>query len=140
MHVMLAPEVLCRLLAGDPQLSRDAREYIGKARMVSVPACAFSILVDWQASGRITGEPLEILELLESQGVLIVPLTTAVFRQLYAFGWAGAAAPDTPPLAERLLLAQAATASATLLTENLALSQFAPGHSLWMPANPHGKT
>lgn len=132
MHLMLGPDILCRLLIDDPALNEQAKKYIDRAQMLSVPAATFTVLMKWRELGKLEGDPLDILSLLEEQAVPIVPLTGEAYRTLVSLGWSELDSSKTS-LEERLMLAQAVTANALFLTENQPLSQLAPGNALWMP-------
>lgn len=134
MHLMLAPEVLCRLLSGDPALSAEAKRMLRLARMLSVPAASLSVLAAWGEDGTLEGDLLDVITLLEHQGVTVVPLNANAFRVL---GQRELLTPQAMgiPLQDRLVLAQAIASSAMLLTENQPLFHLAPGNALWLPAN-----
>lgn len=137
MHAMLAPDLLCRVLTDDPRLSREAHLCLQRARVISVPAAGMTQLMAWQATGRFRGDLMELVSLLEAQGVQVVPLTNDTFRTLHAQPW------HTPgqrnagvSLTDQLVMATAITANAVLLTEHQSLAQMAPANSLWLPPSP----
>lgn len=132
MHLMLGPAILCRLLSNDPRLAPDARDYMDRAQRISVPAMSLTAIWRWHEEGRLTGDPAEVLKTLMAQGIPVIGLGASTYQTLANNPRLAGA--TNAPMNARLIVAQALTESAILLTEDREQARLAPSNTLWSPS------